>query len=129
MIMIQKIINSFGCYDVAFDHATDGEEALNYLDFFYKDYDLITLDWSMPKLNGFEVLKKLKELKLNIPVLMITTENQRDQIIRALLEGATGYVTKPFNSETLVKKTNEVLKTVNKAMKYKGADPGSTHIP
>ena len=54
-IIRQKIINTFIGYDIQFDQAADGAEALNFLEVLATDYDLITLDWNMPNVTGIEV--------------------------------------------------------------------------
>ena len=64
---------------------------------------LILLDWNMPKMDGFEVLKRIKEHKRlgSIPVLMVSTESEEESVKRAMAAGATGYIPKPFSPEEL----------------------------
>ncbi len=73
--------------------------------------DLIITDWNMPEMNGIEFVKAVREkdqLK-QLPVLMITTVAERENIMIALAAGVTNYIVKPFDAETLKKKLDQVL--------------------
>ena len=115
-MMRQKIINSFIQYKVDFDQAADGAEALCFINIFGDDYDLITLDWNMPKVTGIELLEKMKALGIKIPVLMVTTESQKAEVVRAMLTGAKNYLVKPFDQPMIIGKVMDVLKACNKAL-------------
>lgn len=81
------------------DSCFDGEEALYYIE--NTDYDGIILDVMMPKINGFEVLKRIRENKILTPVLMLTAKDSDEDIIGGLDLGANDYLTKPFSFEVL----------------------------
>lgn len=91
--------------------ASDGIEALEIMEKEYINIDLVLLDWNMPRLNGIAVLKKLKADKRfrTIPVMMVTTESERENIVKAIQEGAVHYLIKPFTIEELVKRIIESL--------------------
>jgi two-component system chemotaxis response regulator CheY len=91
--------------------APDGESGLEMLAEHHEDIALITLDVNMPGINGFEVLKRLKddERFASIPVIMVTTESERKLIIDAIKTGAANYITKPFAQEELATKMVESL--------------------
>ncbi|MCX7747654.1 MAG: response regulator [Clostridia bacterium] len=91
--------------------ASDGLEALELLEKQYKDIGLILLDWNMPGLNGYDLLKEIKSNSRfrNIPVMMVTTESERQNIVKAIQAGASHYMTKPFTIEELIKKILECL--------------------
>ena len=91
--------------------ASDGLEGLSILEANYKNIDLILLDWNMPGMNGMELLKKAKSNPdlARIPVMMVTTESERENIVKAIKEGASHYMTKPFTVEELIKKILECL--------------------
>ena len=91
--------------------ASDGIEALDLLEEEYKRVDLILLDWNMPRLDGMEVLKRLKADRRfrSIPVMMVTTESERENIVRAIQHGAVHYLLKPFTIEELIKRIMESL--------------------
>jgi two-component system chemotaxis response regulator CheY len=106
-VMIRKVIkNAVEVLGYGFLEAKDGQEALDILEKEYADVGLILLDWNMPRLNGLEVLKKVKaddRLK-TIPVMMVTTEVERAKVIEAISAGAKNYVMKPFSHEDLMTK-------------------------
>lgn len=74
-------------------------------------FHLVLSDWNMPKLNGIELLKRLKE-KANVKMpkfIMITSESEKKAIIEAISSGATDYVVKPFSKDILLTKVRKVL--------------------
>jgi len=91
--------------------AEDGYEGLTKLDELGGQVDIILLDWNMPGMTGLEVLKKLKqnEKTRRIPVMMVTTESQKENIVEAVKSGAAHYMIKPFTMEELTKKIMECL--------------------
>ncbi|EFM46765.1 response regulator [Mobiluncus mulieris] len=87
--------------------AADGEEALNLL----KNpesgkVDLATIDWNMPVMNGLELVVNIRAEKnlRNITLMMVTTESEHSQIVRALAAGAHEYLIKPFTQEAISEK-------------------------
>lgn len=90
--------------------AENGEIALNILEN-NPDIKLILLDWHMPIMNGYEFLLKLRtNLKWShIKVIMVTTENDHKNIIKALIAGANEYLMKPFDKEMLETKIKYLL--------------------
>ncbi|MEL7597803.1 MAG: response regulator [Clostridiaceae bacterium] len=110
--IIRKIMKmAVEVIEYEFMEAADGEEALKVIEQEYKDIALILLDWNMPGIDGFELLKKLKsEDKFkHIPVMMVTTESEKLNIIKAIQAGASHYVIKPFTMEEVTKKILEAL--------------------
>lgn len=93
------------------DTAKDGEIAADYMD--EKNYDLILLDIMLPKIDGYELLKYIKETK-GIPTIFITAKSQIKDRIKGLLEGADDYITKPFEMEELIARVKAVLRRYNK---------------
>ncbi len=91
--------------------AEDGYEALDILEKQYVDVKLILLDWNMPGINGFELLKSIKENKKykKIPVMMVTTESEKENIIQAIQAGACHYLVKPFTMDELTKRMLECV--------------------
>lgn len=88
--------------------AADGEEALQA---FYenKDASLLILDVMMPKYNGYEVLKEVRETS-KVPVLMLTAKSAEEDELSAFSGGADEYVTKPFSPKILVARVNALLR-------------------
>lgn len=110
--IIRKIIKmAVEVIEYDFLEAGDGEEALKIINENYSDIALILLDWNMPGIDGFEVLKLIKteDRFKNIPVMMVTTESEKISIIKAIQAGAIHYVIKPFTMEEVTKKMFEAL--------------------
>lgn len=110
--IIRKIMRmAVEVIEYEFMEAADGEEALKVIEQEYKDIALILLDWNMPGIDGFELLKKIKEEERfkHIPVMMVTTESEKLNIIKAIQAGAIHYVIKPFTMEEVTKKMLEAL--------------------
>lgn len=110
--IVRKIIR--GAVEVlSYDllEASDGQEGMEVLEANAEDIGLILLDWNMPGMNGFELLQKIKENDTysHIPVMMVTTESEKENIVRAIKAGAIHYVVKPFTMEELIKKIMECL--------------------
>ena len=68
--------------------------------------DVVLVDWNMPEMSGVDFLKKIREEEAfqNVPVMMVTTESEQGQIVRALAAGAHEYLIKPFTGEALLEK-------------------------
>ncbi len=71
--------------------------------------DLVFLDLMMPNINGFEVLKKLKDAGQTVPVIVVTALSQKENILKARQLGARSILSKPFNIDIIVKKAHEIL--------------------
>jgi len=112
--VIRKIIRSAVevlKYDLL--EASDGEEAISILNKEEnEDIRLILLDWNMPGMNGLDFLKAVKNHPVfrNIPVMMVTTESEKGNIIKAVQAGVSNYLIKPFNTEELIKKIMQCIR-------------------
>ncbi len=76
-----------------------------------KDYNFLITDWNMPELSGLELVKKIRsnnDLK-KIPIMMVTTESKKTDIIEAAKAGVNGYVIKPFTPEAIKEKIDKIL--------------------
>ena len=87
---------------------TDGEEGEN--EALSDVYDLILLDVMLPKKNGFEILKSLRNEKINTPVIMITAKSELSDKLNGLENGADDYITKPFHMRELLARIKVILK-------------------
>ena len=92
----------------AVDCAYDGEEALYMVE--ANDYDLVILDILIPKIDGLEVLKGVREKELPLPVLMLTAKDSVEDIVRALDAGGDDYLTKPFAFAELLARVRALLR-------------------
>jgi heavy metal response regulator len=88
--------------------ATDGEEGVN--SFLHMKYDLIVLDIMLPKMDGREVLKRIRSVDIQTPVIFLTAKDSENDIIRGLNLGADDYLTKPFSFNELLARIQAILR-------------------
>lgn len=84
-----------------------GRDALTFLK--KEEVDVVLLDIMMPEMDGWDTLKAIRELS-NVPVIMLTARNDKDDIVRGLKGGADDYVAKPFNEEELIARMEAVMR-------------------
>ena len=94
------------------DEAEDGAVALAMLN--KAHYDVVISDLNMPNMDGFELLAQIKQSETlkHLPVLMVTAEARKQDIVRAAQQGAAGYIVKPFTRATLEDKVAKILQRV-----------------
>ena len=105
--IIKNLLHDLGYPNVS--EADDGKTALLMLQ--AGGFDFLITDWNMPGMPGLELIKAVRaDAKLaKMPVLMLTAEAKREQIIEAAQAGVNGYVIKPFTAETLKEKLDKIL--------------------
>ncbi len=89
----------------------NGEEAFD--TFCKKSFDLLILDVMMPKLDGFELAKKIKEVNPNVPIIFLTAKSQKEDTLAGFEAGADDYITKPFSMDEFIARINAILKRTN----------------
>ncbi len=91
------------------EEAEDGAVALNMLK--ASKFDFVVSDINMPNMNGFELLKNIRadDALKTVPVLMVTAEAKKEDIVLAAQTGANGYIVKPFTKATLEEKVQKIL--------------------
>jgi len=109
--IIKNLLRDLGFTNT--DEADDGTTALPMLQ--TGKYDFLVTDWNMPGMTGLDLLKAVRnDSKLvNLPVLMVTAESKREQIIEAAQAGVNGYVVKPFTAATLQEKIDKIFERVD----------------
>jgi len=90
-----------------FVEAENGEEALKKLR--EGGVEFILTDWNMPVMSGLDLILSVRKTNPDIPILMITTNAAKDDIIEAIRAGANNYIVKPFTPDTLEEKLNSIL--------------------
>lgn len=88
--------------------ARDGEEALTLLD--SNSFDVVLLDWRMPKISGLEVCKRLRSSGKDVPIILVTVLNDISNKVEALNYGADDYITKPFSFKEVLARISAVLR-------------------
>jgi two-component system chemotaxis response regulator CheY len=107
--VIKNQLHDLGYANVV--EADDGSTALPQLQ--GGDIDFLITDWNMPGMHGLDLLKAVREHAelAHLPVLMLTAEARREQIVTAVQAGVDGYVIKPFSAVTLRDKINKILES------------------
>ena len=111
--IVRNLLKELGFANVS--EAEDGLDALNKLRT-EGNFEFVVSDWNMPNMTGIELLRNIRAdaaLK-HLPVLMVTAEAKRENIIEAAQAGASGYVVKPFTAATLDEKLKKVFSTMQK---------------
>ena len=105
--IVKNLLNDLGFFNTS--EADDGNTAL--VELRKGPFDLVITDWNMPGMPGIDLLKAVRaDAQLSkIPVLMVTAEAKREQIIEAAQAGVNGYVIKPFTAVTLKEKIDKIL--------------------
>ena len=110
IILSQNICESMN-HKFEMVQAFDGEEGLNRV--FKEDFDIIILDVMMPKINGYEVLEKMRDASNNTPVLMLTALNKSTDQVKGLRAGADDYLVKPFEFAELLARLRALGRRTN----------------
>jgi len=100
--VISQILKSLGYEDITV--AEDGRVAFRMLRM--KEYDFVISDWNMPNMTGIQLLKAIRnnEKVKELPVLLVTAENQKKQVVEAAKYGVNSFIAKPFSAAELAKK-------------------------
>ncbi len=105
--IVRNLLKELGFANV--QEAEDGVDALNKLR--NDQFDFVVTDWNMPNMTGIELLRAIRgdaSLK-HLPVLMVTAEAKKENIIEAAQSGASGYIVKPFTAATLDEKLKKIF--------------------
>ena len=111
--IVKNLLNDLGFFNTA--EADDGSTAL--VELRKAPFDLVITDWNMPGMPGIDLLKAIRadDALKTIPVLLVTAEAKREQIIEAAQAGVNGYIIKPFTAATLEDKLVKIFERMEKA--------------
>lgn len=111
--IVRNLLKELGFTNV--DEAEDGVCALQKLR--SESFDFVISDWNMPNMTGIELLRQVRAdaALRHLPLLMITAEAKKENIVEAAQAGASGYIVKPFTAATLDEKLNKIFQTMQKA--------------
>src|SRR3989339_60651 len=105
--LVKKGLESEG---FAVDYVLEGDVGLNRILMHRNDYDLVILDWMLPKKNGDEVCREIRSQKISLPILMLTARDSAKDITNGLDAGADDYLSKPFSFEVLLARIRAILR-------------------
>lgn len=125
--IVRNLLVELGFSIALIEEAEDGASALAMLG--NTSFDLVVTDWNMPNLSGIELLHAIREepSTRTLPVLMVTAENNREQIIAAAQAGVNGFVVKPFSAATLEDKITRIFRRL--AASREAEAPGDAGAP
>ncbi|HEY9200882.1 MAG TPA: chemotaxis response regulator CheY [Gammaproteobacteria bacterium] len=108
--IIKNLLRDLGFNNT--DEADDGNTGLPKLQ--SGNYDFLVTDWNMPGMTGIELLRAVRadERLKSLPVLMVTAEAKKEQIVMAAQEGVNGYIVKPFTAQTLKEKIEKIFERI-----------------
>ncbi len=108
--IIVNVLTQLGISTDYIHEAEDGLVALGKVK--TNSYDVILTDWNMPKMNGLQFVLNVRRLPkyATTPILMITTEGGKSEVVEALKSGVNNYIVKPFNADILKAKLEPILK-------------------
>lgn len=111
--IVRNLLKELGYTNV--DEAEDGALALAKLR--NGDFDFVISDWNMPNMDGLTMLQNIRQdpALAKLPVLMVTAEAKKENIIAAAQAGANGYVVKPFTAATLDEKLGKIFEKLTKS--------------
>ena len=105
--IIKNLLKQLG-----FQHMLEAEDGLNALNLMKEEtFDFVVTDWNMPKMTGIELLRNIRSddnFKV-IPVLMVTAEADKENILEAIQAGVNNYIVKPFTADTLKDKIEKIF--------------------
>lgn len=88
-------------------HAADGQQAVDAAK--EQEFDIVLMDWNMPVMLGIDAVREIRAMGKTMPIVMVTTEAEKERVIEALKSGATNFIIKPFEPATIVTKIKEVI--------------------
>ncbi len=91
--------------------ASDGKEAVDSITS-DEAISLVLMDWNMPNMTGIEALKKIRAAGNKVPIVMVTTESEKDKVMEAIKSGANDYLAKPFGPKDLKEKLDKFVNSV-----------------
>jgi len=107
--IIGNVVQQLGIAKDDFDEAEDGVVAWTLFQE-KNNYDVVLTDWNMPNMNGLDLVKKIRSVDKKIPIVMITTEGGKGEVITALKAGVNNYIVKPFSADILKEKLDGLVK-------------------
>lgn len=106
--VLREAIENVGPFTVL-DEAADGAEAVEIAQQMARSIDVVMMDMVMPNVDGVEATRRIKDIDPTIKVIFVTSVTQQERMKPAIKAGADGYITKPFENETIVAAIKDVV--------------------
>lgn len=106
--VLSGVLQQIPGQDIMVIEATNGQEAVNLLSS-NGNVDLVLMDWNMPTMSGIDALKSIRASKNDVPVVMVTSQSEKDRVIEAIKLGANDYLAKPFKPKDVQGKIEKFL--------------------
>jgi two-component system, chemotaxis family, chemotaxis protein CheY len=103
--LVARRLRAFEDFEVA--EAVDGNEALAMLK--RNHYDGMVVDWQMPGHSGLEIVREIRKAGIDMPLLMVTGESEKERVVEAIQAGVTDYLIKPFDGQSLEAKLQKFV--------------------
>jgi len=112
--ILKTLLSQLGYKNV--DEAEDGRQALEILRKNPDKYQLVITDWNMPNMTGIELVQEIRkdENLKHLPILMVTAEAKKENVLMAIKAGVNNYIVKPFTAETLKDKIEKIFSALKK---------------
>ena len=112
--ILKTLLSQLGFKNI--DEAEDGKQALEKLKQNPDKYGLVITDWNMPNMTGIELVQAIRsdEKLKHLPVLMVTAEAKKENVLMAIKAGVNNYIVKPFTAETLKQKIEQIFESLKK---------------
>ncbi|RUM90947.1 MAG: response regulator [Thermovibrio sp.] len=112
--ILRTLLSQLGFKNI--EEAEDGKQALEKLRQNPDKYGLIITDWNMPNMTGIELVQAIRsdERLKHLPILMVTAEAKKENVLAAIKAGVNNYIVKPFTAETLKEKIEAIFKSLKK---------------
>ena len=104
--------------DLGYNNTSEADDGLTALPMLQTgQFDFLVTDWNMPGMQGIDLLKAVRSDASisSLPVLMVTAESKREQIVEAAQAGVNGYIVKPFTAQTLKEKIDKIWERIDAA--------------
>jgi two-component system OmpR family response regulator len=108
--LAQALARGLGLEGYTVDTVADGKKALTRISLHRTDYDVVILDLMLPSLDGYEICKQMREMNINVPILILTARNETDTKVKLLSSGADDYLVKPFSFAELTARLRALLR-------------------
>jgi two-component system chemotaxis response regulator CheY len=105
--IIMRELTALSVTEGDISQAEDGEQAVKAV--CEDKYDLILMDWNMPNMLGIDAVKAIRAKGINTPIIMVTTESEKANVIAAIQAGANNYLAKPFTKEDFAAKFSALV--------------------